>query len=198
MCSTTPWALTEYRISWRQYSLYTYTYKIDSPSVLTVLLTYIIIKHTCVMFLKFTKCSNNHNVSTTTKTSVMGRLMDSTSLLSSTWGMACHSICSKASRCCNVCGGGRFLEHGVLTGPTGSQSGWGPGYRLASPFWWPSHAVERCPQGALCEDGRCRPATLAGVQSGVVVAFSSLAKILGKCSTIHFPPALFFFFNSGD
>ena len=40
MCSTTPWALTEYIISWRQYSLNTYTYKIDSPSVLTVLPTH--------------------------------------------------------------------------------------------------------------------------------------------------------------
>ena len=28
----------------------------------------------------------------------------------------------------------------------------------------------------------------------VVVAFSSCARILGKCSTIHSPPALFFFF----
>ena len=28
----------------------------------------------------------------------------------------------------------------------------------------------------------------------VVVAFSSRARILGECSTIHSPPALFFFF----
>ena len=28
----------------------------------------------------------------------------------------------------------------------------------------------------------------------VVVAFSSLARILGECSTLHSPPALFFFF----
>ena len=33
--------------------------------------------------------------------------------------------------------------------------------------------------------------------STVVVDFSSLARILGECSTIHFPPALFFFL-SGD
>ena len=28
----------------------------------------------------------------------------------------------------------------------------------------------------------------------VVVAFSSLERIWGECSTVHFPPALFFFF----
>ena len=32
------------------------------------------------------------------------------------------------------------------------------------------------------------------VCGGVVVAFSWLAQILGECSTIHSPPALFFFF----
>ena len=31
-----------------------------------------------------------------------------------------------------------------------------------------------------------------------VVASSSLAWIMGECSTIHSPPALFFFFKSGD
>ena len=31
----------------------------------------------------------------------------------------------------------------------------------------------------------------------VVVAFSSLARILEECSTIHSPPALFFFFGGG-
>ena len=40
MSSTTPWELTEYIISWRQYYLNTYKYKIYSPSVLTLLLTY--------------------------------------------------------------------------------------------------------------------------------------------------------------
>ena len=38
-----PWALTEYIITWRQYSLNTYTYKIDSPRVLTILLLLLII-----------------------------------------------------------------------------------------------------------------------------------------------------------
>ena len=32
----------------------------------------------------------------------------------------------------------------------------------------------------------------------VMVAFSSLARTLGECLIIHSPPALFFFFLSGD
>ena len=32
------------------------------------------------------------------------------------------------------------------------------------------------------------------VVGGVEVAFSSPARILGECSTVHFPSALFFFF----
>ena len=38
-------------------------------------------------------------------------------------------------------------------------------------------------------------ATKLQVQHVVVVAFSSLVRILGECSTIHSPPVLFFFFS---
>ena len=36
------------------------------------------------------------------------------------------------------------------------------------------------------------------VDQMVVVAFSSRARILGECSTIHSPPALFFFQRSNE
>ena len=48
---------------------------------------------------------------------------------------------------------------------------------------------------------RCKAVVLLAVNSGVVVvvvvvvmSFSSSAGILGQCSTIYSPPALFFFF----
>ena len=52
--------------------------------------------------------------------------------------------------------------------------------------------------------GRCATLSLGDLSlfleaTMVVVAFSSLARILGKCLIIHSPPALFFFFFlSGD
>ena len=54
-----------------------------------------------------------------------------------------------------------------------------------------STGVILAPVKYLCSPVR---ATTRVFQVVVVVAFSSRARILGECSTIHSPPALFFFF----
>ena len=60
--------------------------------------------------------------------------------------------------------------------------------------------VSLCPplRGILVPTGTSPEMVVAVAVVVVVVDFSSRARISRECATIHSPPALFFFFLSGD